>query len=112
MGWIKNVLLDLAVVAVIFAAVVLRLEWARWVVLIYTPFMILLKLVGLRSIARIKMPTKKTVEVAPAGFYHALYGVNVALLLYGQWWIVAAGWIVIWVLSYLHQRRESTSSAS
>ena len=36
--WIKNIVVELAITAVIALAAIGDIEWARWIVLIYTPF--------------------------------------------------------------------------
>lgn len=104
MNLLKNAWLDIAVTILIGAAVFLDLEAARWAVMIYTPFMVLLKLVafsGRHSPSRIK---PKDAGV-PSIVYHILYGANLAMLLFGSvrvsesWWWVAAAWAIIWLLS-------------
>lgn len=102
MSWIKHVILDLAVTALIIFAVATDAEWARWIVIIYSAFMLILKLAGLRgSAAGLKLqPTG-----VPILFYHLLYAVNVVALALGRWWILAAAWLAIWVLSYVQQRK-------
>ena len=104
MSWIKHVILDLAVTALIIFAVATDAEWARWVVIIYSALMVLLKLAGLRGpAAGLKLrPTG-----VPILFYHLLYAVNVVALALGRWWILAAMWLAIWVLSYIQQRKSA-----
>lgn len=104
MNLLKNIWLDLAVTAVIAVAVFLDHEVARWAVMIYTPFMVVLKIASFttrHSPSRIKT---KDLGV-PVLVYHVLYGANVALLVFGSlnvrdlWWWFAACWAVIWLLS-------------
>jgi hypothetical protein len=101
---LKNNWLDIAVTVAIAVAVFSGNEVLRWVVLIYTPLMLLLKIVAFsnrHSTSRIKPKDSGT----PPLFYHILYGVNVAILLYGSlvvsrsWWWVTACWALIWILS-------------
>lgn len=111
MGWIKNVLLDIAVTVVVAVFVFTSADWAYWVVLVYTPFMLLLKLMAVLS--RASSPVKKKVEAAaPAWFFHALYGANVVLLLYANWWMMAIGWAGIWLLSAIQESRRSKKDKS
>ncbi len=108
MDWIKHTLVDMAVTTLIVLAVMLDLEWARWGVLIYTPLMVILKIVALLG-SRFLGQLKRKDDGVPVWFYHALYAVNVtfsagaAFVKAGttahQWWIVAGGWALIWVLS-------------
>ena len=104
MRWLKSILLDIAILVVIVVFVFQGAEWARLTVLIYTPLMLALKalaLAGARSVPKMK----KAVSDVPPVVYHALYGANVALLLYGREYLLAAGWILIWVLSVVIDSR-------
>ncbi len=98
MDWIKHTLVDLAVTVLIILAVTLDLEWARWGVLIYTPLMVILKIVaflGSQSLGQLKPKG----DGVPVWFYHALYATNVLVAVLDGWWIVAGGWALIWILS-------------
>ena len=104
MKWIKSIILDLAILVVICIFVFGFAEWARWVVLVYTPLMLFLKLVafaGARSVPKMK----KTATDVPVTVYHILYGANVGLLLFGKEYVLAAGWAVIWILSVIIESR-------
>ena len=114
MSWIKNVVVDLAVTVAIVLAAMMSLSWAWWIVLIYTPFMLIMKIVvflGSHSLGRLKQKG----DGVPVWFYHALYAVNVtvaagaALFAAGanvhQWWMLAGGWALIWILSFATQAR-------
>lgn len=103
MSWIKNVVVDLAVVLVLAVAVVLEVAWARWAILVYTPLMVVLKLMAVAGGATLGKLRKE--DAVPAGFYHLLYGASLALAVYGQWWIIAAGWAAIWLLSVVAELR-------
>ena len=107
MNWLKDAIIDIAVTLVIVAYAIWRPEWAWWVIVIYTPLMLLLKLSALSSPVR-ALSGKAKVTV-PGWFYHVLYAVNVVALLVAEWWIVAAGWVLIWVLSMI---AESKSKAA
>ena len=98
MDWIKHTLVDVAVTVLIVLAVTLDLEWARWGVLIYTPLMVILKIVALlgsQSLGQLKPKG----DGVPVWFYHALYATNVLVAVVDGWWIVAGGWALIWILS-------------
>lgn len=108
MGWLRSTIIDIVVtVCIVFAAFV-EVEWARWVIWIYTPFILLLKIGVLFAPPAVKKgPSgKKKKEEAPEWFFHVLYAANVVLLVVAGWWLVAAGWAAIWVISYVAYRRK------
>lgn len=109
MNWLKSIILDLIVTALLITAVTTDLSWARWVVIIYTPFMLLLKVLALVGQSLIEQFKPRSPE-APAWAFHLLYAVNVAALACAQWWITAAEWAVIWLLSYIEHRRLRRSA--
>lgn len=101
--WLKHVLLELLVTLVILFAVVSDAAWARWIVLVYTPFMLLLKVIALAGPRLIR--TAGAATDVPDWFWHGNYAVNVALLLAAAWWLPALGWALIWLLSIAAARR-------
>jgi hypothetical protein len=105
MIWIKSTLVDIAVTACIVVAVFVGEEWARWVIWIYTPFILLLKVGALFATPVVKKGAKKQ-EEAPEWFYHVLYAANVVLLAVAEWRWLAAGWVAIWVASSVAARRR------
>ncbi len=111
MAWLKNALVDLLVTAVIIIYVITNASWGYWVIVIYTPLILLLKVGaiagGAGKVVR-KTGKKKESDTAPNWFFHLLYGANFALLLYANWWIMAGGWAVIWILSAVQEARSST----
>lgn len=111
MDWIKNALVDIAVTVLIVLAATMDQSWARWIVLIYTPLMLILKVVaflGSRSLGQLKQKGSGV----PSWFYHALYAVNVlvsgvaAITGARQWWLIAGGWALIWALSAAGEMRS------
>lgn len=116
MNLIKNAWLDIAVTVLIAVAVLTGNEITRWAVMVYTPFMVLLKLAALRgSYTPSKIRPKET--GVPEMVYHVLYALNVALLVFGglrvsgTWWWVAACWILIWLLSAAASKGKGTVKA-
>ena len=116
MQWLKNVILDIAVTVLIVLAATLDVEWARWIVLIYTPFMLILKILfvlGGQSLTMLRQ--SKKIVVVPNWFYHTIYAVNVIITagcaLAGagaatqHWWMLAGGWALIWILSVVGEMR-------
>ncbi|MFW5972773.1 MAG: hypothetical protein ACOCTG_02180 [Bacteroidota bacterium] len=108
MTWLKNVIVDLLVVIAIIGAVFFDFPAARWVVIVYTPLMLVLKAVAYFG-GSLLGQFRQTGNAPPGWFFHTVYGLSVALLLVGQWWIMAAAWAAIWGLSVLTERRLSIS---
>lgn len=107
MSWIKNVLIDLATTILIVLGTVVGLEWAAWIVFIYTPVMVLLKLAAFLGPTFTSQFRRADTDV-PIWFYHLTYFINVGLLTWaaltvaegsGTWWLAALGWLLIWGLS-------------
>lgn len=103
MAWIKNALVDVAVTALVVFASIQHVAWARWLVLGYTGLMLVLKLAALLLAGT--MPKLRQDASSPAWFLHSLYAVNVAAPLLTQWWLVGAGWALIWALSVAAEAR-------
>lgn len=109
MDWIKTIIIDLIVTAVIIVAVTTDLAWARWAVVIYTPIMLILKIVALVGGSFTKQFKPRGPE-APAWVLHLLYAANVVALGLASWWITAAQWLAIWIISYIEWRQAPSSS--
>ncbi len=78
MAWIKNAIIDLGVTAVIAVYAFTGATWAWWIIAIYTPLMVLLKVFGLSSAAA---AVQQKASDVPTWFYHFLFAANVVLLL-------------------------------
>ena len=104
MTWIKNAVVDLAVTILVVLTVAADQRWAWWILVVYTPLMLLLKVA---AVTRRTPPAgiKVRSSEGPAWIYHVLYAANVILLSIGREWWLAAGWVAIWVLSYLQHRK-------
>lgn len=108
MSWIKNTLIDIGVTTLIVLTAVLDLTWTRWVVLIYTPLMLIMKIVAFLGSTSLGALQRKG-DGVPTWFYHVLYAANVAVMAAYAYlsagtaarhgWMLAAGWALIWVLS-------------
>lgn len=104
MNWLKHVLVDVAVTVLLVVAATLNLEWAHWIILIYTPLMLILKIVAFTGSHALGKAKQKETGV-PVWFYHVLYAVNVAASVWAamkgmeHWWLIASGWVLIWTLS-------------
>jgi len=103
MTWIKNAIIDLAITAVIAVFAFTGATWSWWIIAIYTPLMVLLKLFALSGAAA---AVKQKSDQVPVWFYHVLYAANLVLLLVGLFYWAAAGWAVIWLLSVIAESRN------
>ena len=109
MSWIKNALIDLAVTAVIAIFAFNGATWGWWVIAIYTPLMVLLKVFALSGAAT---AVQRKADDVPAWFYHVLYGANVILLFVAAFNYAAFGWIAIWLLSVVAESRSRPKKGS
>lgn len=98
MTWLKEIVIDLVVTALIVLAVVQQVVWAEWIVLIYTPFMLALKALAFFAGGFIGQ-FKRGGNGVPPLFYHIIYAINVAVLVIFAWWGLAAQWAAIWIIS-------------
>jgi len=108
MFWIKNALIDLAITAVIAIFYFNGATWGWWIIVIYTPLMVLLKVFALSGIAN---AVQRKADDVPVWFYHLLFGANVVLLMLSNLLLLAAGWAAIWVLSTIAESRRPRSSS-
>lgn len=110
MHWIKHVLVDVAVTALIAVAFWGGVAWAAWLVYGYTPFLLALKALAVWSpLAAFRA---RAAAEAPAWFYHGLYATNVLLLLTAGQPFWAALWGGIWVLSMAAAGRRAPRRAT
>ncbi len=114
MPWLKTVILDILVAVIAILFVLTGQSWAKWVILIYTPLMLLLKIgavIGAGSVT--PMTTKKNAEArataAPAWFFHGIYALMVGIFVYNQWWMMVAAWAAIWAASFFYLRRTRSA---
>lgn len=104
MQWLKHVVVDVTVTLLIVYAATGGAGWARWIVLVYTPFMLVLRVASLLG----RMPAQRRPhggEAVPIAFYHLLFALNVAVPLAFAWHVVAAQWALLWILSVAAERR-------
>jgi hypothetical protein len=103
MNWIKNVIVDICVTIFIAVAVWLGDLWMWWVIAVYTALLLIAKGVVIRGDGFLRRSQKS--QQAPEWFLHLLYALNIALLALANWWFLMAGWCLIWLFSYLGQRK-------
>ena len=108
MNSIRHVAVDLIVLVAIFLATMLDVEAAWWAVAVYTPLMLLLKVLAYAGgVGAGAIRTAK--DAPPDWLLHAIYGASVALLLIDRWYWAAAAWAAIWLLSVLSERRAEAA---
>jgi hypothetical protein len=116
MNWLRHVIIDLVVTALVLAAVATNLAFLRGLVLGYVVLMLLLKgatAFGGGAVAGLRT---KTPDV-PVWFFHLMYAVNVGAGVAGAflwttpvwWWCIAGGWALIWGLSILSERQAQAT---
>ncbi|MEQ9105749.1 MAG: hypothetical protein RIE53_13750 [Rhodothermales bacterium] len=110
MSWLKHVIVDLAITAVIILYALQGPEWAWWILVIYTPLLIVLKLLAMSSGVAGAVKAKGGNE-PPDWFFHVIYAVSVLLLLRADDYLLAAGWAVIWILSAVGLARSRPSKS-
>lgn len=106
MSWLKNMMVDIIVTVAIIAAVIIDNSILSGIIKGYTILMLLAKLAVAFSDSFAPM-VKKAAKDIPEWAPHLLYAVNVGVLLVGGWWYTAAGWTLIWVLSWFAQRKTN-----
>lgn len=104
MTWLKEVIVDIAVTIFIIASVLLDDIWMKYIIWAYTGIMLLTKGIVLSSDNFMQI-VKKSKNSAPEWFAHLLYGINTLVLFYFTWWYAATGWALIWLFSFLTQRK-------
>lgn len=103
MTWIKNAIIDIVVTGVILAYALTTAAWGWWIIVFYTPLMLLLKVFALSGAAA---NVQRKSDSVPSWFYHVLYGLNVALLFYASFVYAAIGWAAIWILSTIAETQS------
>lgn len=109
MRWIPSILLDLLVLVVAVVAVSTGAAWSWWILIVYTPVMVALKILGYLAGPAVRQARGS--DSPPELVFHALYAAMVVLMIIGGRWFLALGWIVIWTLSVLTDRRVAAATA-
>lgn len=112
MPWLKNILIDLSITILIVLATVFGQEWAGWIVIVYTPVMLVLKFGAFFSGSFLNQFRRADKDV-PSWAYHVIYGLNLIFLAVFQWWVTALQWVLIWGLSVgseMKMRRATRTS--
>lgn len=106
MEWIKEVIVDILVTVFIIVSIWLGDIWMWWVLVAYTGLLLVAKATVLMSDGFLSNRSQKT-QQAPNWFLHLLYGINIILLGYIGWWYLLGGWTLIWLFSFLSQRKTN-----
>ena len=105
MQWFKYIIVDLLAIVVIALAVFYDSNYLSYVVYTYTALLVIARAFSLVS-ENFRAITKKKVTEAPLWVYHTMYFANVLILLIGQWYITAAGWLFIWIAATIVQSKK------
>lgn len=108
MNWLKDVIVDIISTLLVIAAVSLNYPLLNGFLWGYTGLLLFAKILVVVSGGFLNMANKAKTN-APDWFSHLLYAVNTGLLFYFQWWYTASGWLLIWILSYIANRRINQS---
>lgn len=108
MSWLKEIIVDILVTFFIAVAFLLNDPWMWWVIAVYTALLLIAKGAALTSSGLLRQSRKS--QQAPEWILHVLYAVNVILLGLASWWFLMAGWVLIWLLSYLAQRKVQSTT--
>ena len=109
MKWLKHITIDLLATLVILIVVFHETALLEYVLYIYTGLMVIART---SSFFRIDMraATKQKLVEAPVWINHLLYFLNVAILLFGQFYITSFCWIYIWVAaSYVYYKDNKSA---
>jgi hypothetical protein len=104
MHWLKEVFVDIIVTLFIISSIFIETSWMQWVIIGYTALMLLVKIIVLVGDSSLQL-IRKTATDAPDWIPHLLYALNTGFLFYGQWWATAIAWGLIWILSFIAQRK-------
>ncbi len=103
MNILKENLLDLLALLTIASTVFIDSQGLIIGLWIYTSLVILSKLVGLFFPSLVQKVNKGI--VTPIYFYHIVYLLSAAILIYTGAWYLAGSWLLIWLLSWISFRR-------
>ncbi len=104
MSWLKDVIVDITACLVIIVAVFWEHSILSGLVWGYTGLLLLVKFLVFVGDDFLNLMNKAKTD-APQWFSHLLYAINTTALLYFAWWYAGIGWALIWLLSYLTQRK-------
>ena len=103
---IEKAFLDILITIVILVSLVAWSLPIRWFLIFYTPVILAARVVAL---ANKKVTSSRGV---PDWFFHMLYAINVAVMIYHHWLVLGAMWLMIWILAvvFIQRRRKISQS--
>lgn len=111
MAWLKHITVDLIATLVIAIVVFYDPGILEYVLYVYTGLMMFARTFSMLS-SDFRMITKKKVTEAPVWMYHLLYFLNVAILLWGEFYITGASWLYIWIVAtWVYIKQEKAKGA-
>jgi len=111
MTWLKEVVVDIVATILIIIAVFINQPVLTGIILGYTGLLLITKLIVYFGDSFLNMMNKSKTS-APDWFSHMLYAINTGMLFIFNWWYAGAGWVIIWGLSYLTQRKVDQRTSS
>ena len=107
MKWFKYVVWDVAVTLYILVSVLVKQNWMFLLLMIYTIVMLIARIAAMGGAKTTKL--RRTQNQVPEWFFHVLYAVNVAALIWGDRIVLAVLWAGIWGLAFYTQKKLSRS---
>ncbi|HKJ69868.1 MAG TPA: hypothetical protein VKA68_18065 [bacterium] len=104
MNWLKSILLDIVVTALILLGVIFQIYWLKVIILVYSALILVVRTAVLFNEDTLRSLFRRIRET-PSWPLHILYGINVVVLLAGSWYTVSLLWILIWIFSALSERK-------
>lgn len=106
MAILREAAVDILVTVFIVVATSLDLLWGRWILIVYTTLMLVLKIAALSSGGVRNITTQQRQGRTPIWLFHLLYAINVIALGVAGWWALFVGWGLIWIVSILVEQRS------
>lgn len=106
MNWFKEVIVDIIALIAIVAYSLFDNQYVEYTLWAYTGLIILAKVLAFF------MPfiqKKASGSTAPNWFFHIIYALSVTILFYAQDFLMTVAWVVIWILSFVIQRKSITT---
>ncbi len=106
MKWLKKEILDIVITIVIVVTLFFKTQILKIFLFIYTPIMLIGRILALSGMNI----QKKAGAKVPDWFLHVLYFINVMVLAVNRWWVLAALWLIIWILAFIYTMRPRKSN--
>ena len=110
MKWLKNILLDVLITLLILIAVVGDISWLLVIIIVYSALILLLRVAVLFNTDMMHTVYRRMYDT-PSWPLHLLYAANVLILGIGGRLLVAGLWALIWLFSWLGERKSKSIDA-